>query len=1010
MEGRMATLAPLRQLTDAEGLAIELLNTVAGEVRFDTASRALYATDASNYRQVPIGVVLPRDAADVEATIAACRAFGAPILSRGGGTSLAGQCCNVAVVMDHSKYNNRLLELNAAEHWARVQPGLVLDRLREAAGEHGLTFGPDPATHNHCTLGGMIGNNSCGAHSVMAGKTVDNVLELDVLTYDGTRLTVGPTSPEEIAAITANDDRRGQVYRAMASIAERHADEIRARYPDIPRRVSGYNLDSLLPENGFDVARALVGSESTLMTVLEAKVRLVPEPPAKSLVVLGFATVFDAGDAVPDVMASKPIACEGMDRALVDDARLAGVAREALSLLPQGDGFLLVEFGGADQAEADARAEAMLKSLRRSATDGRTRLLDRHEEEEQMWQLREAGLGATAFAPGKPVTEEGWEDSAVPPERFGEYLRAISNLAERYGVETDMYGHFGQGLLHARFNFDLRSARGVRRFREFVGEAADVVVSMGGSLSGEHGDGQSRAELLPKMFGPQIIGAFEEFKDAWDPAGMMNPGKVVRPNPITSHLRLGPDYDPPRVATHYTYLKDEGSFAHAAYRCVGIGECRKDEGTMCPSYMVTRDELHSTRGRAHLLFEMMRGARPQPGAAAGDGPIITDGWRSEEVHQALELCLSCKACKSECPTGVDMATLKSEFLSHYWAGRLRSRAAYAFGLMPWWLKLGGRLPGLANFATQTRGLATLAKLAAGVARERTIPRLAPQTFSDWFATRHAPARYLPNGRVVLWPDTFTDHFHPDTARAAVEVLEAAGYSVELPSGWVCCGRPLYDFGFIGQARGLLKRAMKTLGPALRQGVPIIGLEPSCMAAFRDELTELFPGRAEAQRLHDGSFLLTEFLARHAPGYAPPRMHGRAIVHGHCQQKAVLDFDGEVDLLRRTGLDLEVLDSGCCGMAGAFGFEAGEKYEVSVKAAERVLLPKVRGAPSNTWIITPGFSCREQIGQLSERAAIHPAEVLAAGLRQAEARSRPPTAARTSNGSEASEWEDQPQTS
>jgi Fe-S oxidoreductase len=579
------------------------------------------------------------------------------------------------------------------------------------------------------------------------------------------------------------------------------------------------------------------------------------------------------------------------------------------------------------------------------------------------------------MVPGKALTFPGWEDSAAPPERFGEYLRAIDGLFHEYGYDADLYGHFGQGVLHCRVDFGLLTTPGIEKFRRFLDQAADLVVSMGGSLSGEHGDGQARADLLPRMFGAQIVEAFNDFKRAWDPAGGMNPGKLVHPNDITADVRVSPQlFDPPKVGTHFGFADDKGSFAHVAMRCVGVGDCRKDgDGTMCPSYMVTREEKYSTRGRARMLFEMMQGS------------VVTSGWRSDEVKDALDLCLACKACKSECPVNVDMATYKAEFLSHYWAGRLRPRQAYVFGLMPWWLRLGARAPRLANFATSAKGLSSVAKMVAGIAPQRRIPPLATETFSEWFRRRAPYERPAPRAgqqerRVILWPDTFTDHFHPGSARSAVEVLEAAGWQVELPPGWVCCGRPLYDFGFIGQARRLLRQAMHTLGPALRDGVPIVGLEPSCVAAFRDELVELNPDLPQAKRLHDSTFLLTEFLTKVDTGYKPPQMSGKAVVHGHCQQKAVLDMDAEIDLLRATGLDLDFLDSGCCGMAGNFGFEAGTKYDVSVAAGERVLLPAVRAADPAAYIVATGFSCREQIAQLTDRQAIHPADLLAAGLR------------------------------
>jgi FAD/FMN-containing dehydrogenase/Fe-S oxidoreductase len=959
-------------------LAIDLLNTVRGEVRFDPGTRAAYSTDASNYRQVPIGVVVPRDPDDVIAAVEVCRSHDAPIVSRGGGTSLAGQTCNVAVVLDHSKFNNALVALDPDERWARVRPGLVLDELRSAAEVHHLTYGPDPATHSHCTLGGMIGNNSCGVHSVMAGKTVDNVLELDVLTADGLRLTVGPTSEEELDRRSEDKGRIGEIYRGMRRIRDGYGDEIRRRYPDIPRRVSGYNLDQLLPERGFDVARLLVGSESTLVTVLEAKVRLVESPPGRTLVAVGYKDILAAADDVPRVIESGCIACEGMDEKLVRDVRARGIHPDALGLLPNGRGFLLVEFGGADRQESDEKARAFVDAIRGRLGDVDTAMYDDPADEAKLWKVRESGLGATAMVPGKPMSGPGWEDSAVPPERLGEYLRKIRDLWHRYGYEADQYGHFGQGVLHCRIDFDLMTSPGIETFHRYMVDAADLVVGMGGSLSGEHGDGQARAELLGTMFGDEIVGAFDELKDLWDPEGRMNPGKVVRPNPIVADLRLGADYTPPRPRTWFRYPDDDGRFAHAAFRCVGVGECRRHEGgVMCPSYMVTREERHSTRGRAHLLFELLNGGE------------LEGGWRNDAVAEALDLCLACKGCKGDCPVNVDMATYKAEFRAHHYAGRLRPRAAYSMGLIHWWAKLAAHAPRLANAATHVPGLRSVAKTVGGIAPEREIPRFADPTFRSWWRDRGGawvdestryPGDRRPGsvGPVVLWVDTFTDHFHPDVARAAVRVLEDAGCTVMVPRSELCCGRPLYDWGFLGQAKRLLKTVLRDLRPAIRAGVPIVGLEPSCVSVFRDEATNLLHGNEDATRIAAQTTMLTEFLA-HLDGYRPPRLAGKALVHGHCHHKSVLDFESELTVLRAAGLEVDAPDSGCCGMAGAFGFELGDHYRVSVAAAERVLLPAVRAAEPSTFVVTDGFSCREQIQQGANRTVLHPAELLALAL-------------------------------
>ncbi|HEX2030175.1 MAG TPA: FAD-linked oxidase C-terminal domain-containing protein, partial [Actinomycetota bacterium] len=835
----------------AEALARDLRGEIRGEVRFDAGARALYAHDSSNYRQLPIGVVVPRDTEDVVRAVEVCRSHGAPVLPRGGGTSLAGQCVNVAVVLDFSKYVNRVVEVDPDRRRARVEPGLVLDDLRAAVGPR-LSFGPDPSTHNRCTLGGMIGNNSCGTHSVQAefygpgARMTHNVEELEVLTYDGLRLRVGATPDQELEAAVAGGGRRGEIYRRLREVRDRYAPLIRERFPDIQRRVSGYNLDELLPENGFHLARALTGTEGTCVTVLEATVSLIDDPPARSLVVVGFEDVYAAADAVPAVREHRPIALEGFDDVLVDNNRVMGMNLRAIEEIPPGRGWLLVEFGGDAPDQADDRVRGLVDELRRAPGFRDAKIYDDRHAAEQIWHLRESGLGATAFVPGKDDAWEGWEDAAVPPERLGDYLRAFVRLLDRHGYETSTYGHFGQGCVHCRINFDMETVEGVERYRRFVDEAADLVLEHGGSLSGEHGDGQSRAELLAKMYGPELVRAFGEFKAIWDPDGRMNPGKVVDPYPITSNLKLGADYAPALVETHFSYPEDHGDFGHAALRCVGVGECRRmGGGTMCPSYMVTREEKHTTRGRARMLFEMMNGA---------EIPL----WKSEEVLESLELCLSCKGCKADCPVSVDMATYKAEFLSHHFKGRLRPRAAYAMGLIYWWARIASKVPRLANLVAHAPALSTALKRAGGIAVQRQAPRFAERTFRDWFRRR---GERDGQGRktVVLWPDTFNNHFHPRTARAAAEVLEAAGYRVVIPDRILCCGRPLYDYGMLDLAKAFWRRTLSALGPYVHEGVPMVGVEPSCVASFRDELPGLLPHDEDAKRLSLQTLTLAELL-------------------------------------------------------------------------------------------------------------------------------------------------------
>ena len=955
-------------------LASDLRSAVRGEVRFDRGSRALYATDSSNYRQVPIGVVVPRSADDVIATIEICRAHGAPILARGGGTSLAGQCCNVAVVIDMSKYCNRVLSIDADRRLALVEPGAVLDRLRNAANKQGLTFGPDPATHNRCTIGGMLGNDSCGVHSVLSQfygpgpKTADNTHRLEIVTYDGQRMWVGPTSDDELRQNIAAGGRRGDIYAALKELRDRYADAIRKKFPNIPRRVSGYNLDALLPERGFNVARALVGSEATCVTILQAELMLVRNPAARSLVVLGYDDVYAAGDHVPDILEFKPIGLEGMDDILIENMKSANIQPETAQLLPEGKGWLIVEFAGTSQQDADANAIALIDKVRNMPNAPDAKRYDA-KQAELIWKIRESGLGATAHPPDQAVTWEGWEDSAVPPDRVGRYLRDLRALYNKFDYTGTFYGHFGQGCIHTRINFDLESAPGIAKYRAFVEQAADLVVSHGGSLSGEHGDGQSRGELLPRMFGPEIVDAFRRFKAIWDPDGKMNPGKVVDPYRLDENLRYGADYRPQDPETHFRWPHDAGSFSRTMMRCVGVGLCRSESGgTMCPSYRATQEEMHSTRGRARLLWEMQH------------GDVITDGWHDEHVKEALDLCLACKGCKSDCPVNVDMATYKAEFLSHYYEEHPRPAAAYAMGLIHLWAPLGARVPRLVNVAARFPIVSTALKMLGGVSTRRSIPRFATQTFVKWFRSRNKSAVRNPQSaiRVVLWPDTFNNHFHPETAIAAVEVLESAGCDVVIPPRRLCCGRALYDYGFLDRAKALLRETMNGLRDHIDAGTPIVVLEPSCLAVFRDELINLFPEDERAKKLSQQTLLLSEFLRKKIPNYRPPTLPHAVMLHGHCHHKAIAKIDDEDAILRAASCSVETLDSGCCGMAGSFGFEA-DHYEVSMKVGELVLLPAIRHAKPDTVIVADGFSCREQIAQATGRRAVHLAEALRAGL-------------------------------
>ncbi|WGS54774.1 FAD-binding oxidoreductase [Paraburkholderia sp. D15] len=954
-----------------QALEADLRSHVRGEVRFDQGSKALYASDASNYRQVPLGVVVPADVDDLLATLAACRRNDVPFLPRGGGTSQNGQCVNVAVVADASKYVNRVVSIDPVAGTAIVEPGVVCDTLRDAAERHGLTFAPDPATHSRCTLGGMIANNSCGAHSVMAGKTVENVEALEIATFDGARFWVGPTADDELERIIAAGGRQGEIYAALRQLRDTYAEQIRAKFPRIKRRVSGFNLDQLLPENCFNVARALVGTEGTCAVTLQAKVRLVKSPAKRVIVVVGFTDIYTAADAVPHFMRCEPIAIEGLDRAIIRGLQARGLKKDEIALLPPGDAWVVLEFG-ADTQEAvlrQARDAAAYFSSGEAGPNVSAMLVDDRAMQAKVWSIRETGASAVALSvdDGTPDPVVGWEDAAVDPLRLGDYLRAFQALVDRYGYETSLYGHFGDGCVHARITFDLRSAAGVATWRNFLREAAELVVEFGGSLSGEHGDGQAKAEFLPIMYGPELMQAMEQFKAIWDPANRLNPGKVVHAYRADENLRMGPAYKPVTLQTKLTFASAEGEgFQREIERCIGMGKCRSlDGGTMCPSYRATREERYSTRGRAHLFWEMLQ------------GDVIADGWQSREVKDALDTCLACKGCKSDCPTHTDMASYKAEFLSHYHETHRRPRQAWFMGRIGEWAPWAARFPRLTNFMTSAPGVSSFGKWIAGVAQTRELPRFATTTYRQ-MARRASPVssatRSDAGKKVILWIDTFNDHFTPDVAQAAVDVLTRLGWHVVLPKRRLCCGRPLYDFGLLERARELLTHIVDDLADDIAAGVPVVGLEPGCLSVFKDELLKQLPGHALAKQLSAQTFLFSDFVARQP--FEWPTLAADVIVHGHCHQKALFGMQGDAALLNKLGVTWKLLDTGCCGMAGSFGFNAAHR-DLSEKIGENTLFPAVRDACSanaETIVLTNGFSCREQIEQGTGQHTLHIAQL------------------------------------
>ncbi len=942
-------------------LGAALRRALRGEVHFERGTRAVYATDSSNYRQVPLGVVFPMDQDDVVEALRICAEHDAPVLPRGAGTSLAGQACNVAVVIDTSRHMTKILGIDPEARVARVQPGMVLDVLQAAAKRYGLVFGPDPATHGWCTLGGMIGNNSCGSHALYAGKTVDNVERLTVVTYGGDVLEVGAYDDDAYDRAVSDGGRQAQVLGELRGLGSRYADRVRAGFPAIPRRVSGYNLDQLLPENGFHVARALVGTEGTCAFVTEALLRLRPDPGHRRLIVLGYEDVFAAADAVPSLLRHPLLALEGFDGALVDQMRARPLNVEHLALLPEGRGWLLAEVGAETREAADTLADNLIADL---PPDVRWRRYDDPERQQRIWLVRESGLGATAVTGDGGRNHEGWEDAAVAPEKLGTYLRSITTLWSEFGYSGAWYGHFGQGCVHTRNNFDFSTVEGLAAYRRFVTRAADLVVRLGGSLSGEHGDGQSRGELLERMYGPELVHAFREFKAVFDPRGRMNPGKVVDAYPVDTNLRHGPHY---RAASLGPSVMSFGAAAHslqqAAERCVGVGRCRRDSGgTMCPSYRATRDERHSTRGRAKLLVEMFQ------------GDVTPTTWRNHDLRAALDLCLSCKGCVVDCPTQVDMASYKSEYLHHYYAGRLRPRVMYTFGLLPWTARVASRVPWLPNALLTAPGLGGALRALAGLTTARPAPRFASRSFRH--STAAAAHRDSSEATVVVWPDTFTDAFRPWIADDLVAVLEAVGERVAVPSTWACCGRPLYDAGLLGLARRALATLVGVLDPWTSRGIPVVVPEPSCLAAFRDELPALLPDDPRAARLASLSRSPAEHLIR-SPGFTAsvaraPTTAALAsdspdiVVHPHCHGRAVGTPPADREVLELLGFRPVILDAGCCGMAGSFGYRA-EHEPMSRRIGLEQWLPAVRAAVEGprTDLVVDGFSCAMQLEQLSD---------------------------------------------
>ncbi len=979
-------------MTDLER---ELRKVIRGDVRFDAASRLLYSTDASMYQMEPVGIVMPRDAADVQAALELARTNGVAFLSRGGGTSLTGQTVNHALVLDFSRHMNQVLEVNREETWARVQPGVVQDELNHHVRPLGLLFGPDTSTSNRATIGGMLGNNSGGSHSIAYGLTVDHVLEVTALLADGTRVVFGELTPGEFEAATRRPGLEGQIYREVARIRETYRDEIRRRYPSQWRRVAGYNLNELLgvsvrphslaggggevSEGGgapsdsrvrarpLSMARLITGSEGTFVTILEAKVRLVDRPKRTALDVIHYRDIQEALESSQSILETGPYAVELTDKLILDLAR-GNIEQSKRMGFVQGDpaAILIVEYAGDDEAEVRAKVEALEARRQRERFGYAAHLAFDTAEQQSIWKLRKAGLGLLFGIHGDAKPLAFVEDTAVDPRHLPKFVARFREIFARHDVDGAYYGHCSVGCLHIRPAINIKTARGIEQVKAIADEITDLVVEFNGTISSEHGDGRARSPFLERMYGPTLMQAFRELKRAFDPDNRMNPGNIVQSPPITEHLRYGATYKTWEPQTLLDFSK-QGGFAAAVEMCNGVGECRKKlEGTMCPSYMATKDEEHSTRGRANALRAVL------------SGKLAPSEFTGQRLHEVMDLCLECKGCKAECPANVDMAKLKYEFLHHYYKANglpLRNRL---FGRIAQVNAIGARMPALVNWLSSLPVNRWALEKLAGIDRRRPLPALASETFTDWFAHHSAPAP-APRGEVVLFHDTFLTYNVPEIGRAAVQLLESAGYRVVLVDR-KCCGRPAISKGMLEEARELARWNVAQLHPYAARGVGIVGLEPSCLLTARDEWVDLLR-TDEARVVARQSLLLEEFLMReraHGLTLSFKSQGGQALLHGHCHQKAMVGTAPTVAALKWAGFAVTEVDSGCCGMAGSFGFER-EHYEISTWLGNRRLAPAVKAAPADTEIVAPGMSCRQQIDHLAGRRARHPAEVLWSAL-------------------------------
>ena len=946
----------------------ELKKRVEGEILFDRYSRLLYSTDASIYQIEPIGVVVPRHKGDVQAVIEIANKLSVTVLPRGGGTSLAGQTVGHSIVLDFSKYMQNVLEVNRDELWCRIQPGLVQDELNAYVRGIGLQFGPDTSTSNRATIGGMIGNNSAGAHSLTYGKTLDHVIELTVLLADGSEAVLKDVSPEAVQTKSRVDSIEGRAYREVFRLAQQHKNEILDRYPKIMRRVSGYNLDEFVKPQPFNLSRMLVGSEGTLATILEAKMRLVPKPKWTAMDVIHFNDDIEALECAQVILQTRPYAMESTDKMVLNLAR-GNIEQSRRLGFVQGnpDSLLMVEYAGETEEEVRDQVYKLEDVRKREKIGYAATMAFKPEEVKAIWGVRKAGLGLLLGIKGDKKPIAFVEDTAVEPAKLPKFIRRFKEVVSRHNTVAGYYGHCSVGCMHIRPLINLKEVTEKEKMVAIANDITELVLEFNGALSGEHGDGLARSHFNAKLFGPALYDAFRQIKRAFDPKNIMNPGKIVDAPAMTESLKISPQYKPwePRTTLDFA---GQGGFARSVEMCSGMGECRKKlDGTMCPSYMATLDEEHSTRGRANALRNAISGRAPQ------------EEFTGKRLYEVMDLCLECKACKAECPSNVDMAKLKYEFLDHYHRANglpLRNRM---FGGIEKVNRIGSALAPVSNWIASSGINRWLMEIFAGIDRRRPLPQFAGENFAEWFR-KHQAAGDGSRGEVLLFHDTFNNFNTPNVAIAATRFLEKSGYRVLLADK-KCCGRPMISKGMLGEARENAAWNVDKLAPHAEKGIPIVGLEPSCLLTLRDEYPELIPTTA-AKKVAVNSFLFDEFVMReHNEGRLILQSHRngkKALLHGHCHQKALVGTAPTIAMLKKAGYEVSEIDSGCCGMAGSFGFEK-EHYDLSIKIGNRRLVPALKAAGADAEIVAPGISCRQQIDHLAGRKAKHPAELLLEGI-------------------------------